>query len=388
MQAVVIEADFEPRAGYRLSDWERENRRAIDGNKVWRNPRWSVQERPVPEISRPDEVLLRVRACGMCGSDVHMYETDDDGYIMLAYKTKFPVIVGHEFAGEVVEVGSGVTRFRPGDGVAVEEINWCGECRACKFGLPNQCTNAEDLGLTVDGGFAEYVLVRERYCWSLNNLREAFGDEKAFAIGALTEPTSVTYEGMFRRAGGFLPGSHVGVFGCGPIGLAAVQLARAAGAAKVIAVDTQAGRRDIATETGADLALDPREVAAAGSTVAEEILRATSGEGIAMAVECSGLHAAVFPEIENCLDVNGKVSVIGMDAHAAPVTTGKYQFLAGQIYGSLGHCGGDFGLTISMHAAGRIDMTRIVTAEYPLAEGVDAVRKTAERVDAKVFVKP
>lgn len=388
MKAVIVEADWEPRAGYGVTDLETSTHRATDGNKVWRNPVWSVADRADPKVLAPDDVLLRVKAAGMCGSDVHMYETDDEGYILLAYRTKFPVVLGHEFAGEVVEIGSGVTRLRVGEGVAVEEITWCGHCKACQRGLLNQCINGEDYGLTLDGGFAEYVVVKERYCWSLDGLRDKFDEDTVFTIGALTEPTSVAYEGLFNRAGGFDPGSAVSVFGAGPIGLAAIQLARAAGASRIVAVEAQEGRRKIAADSGADLVLDPAAVAAGGSTVAEQIMDFTHGQGVAMAVEASGAQQLVFPEIENSLEINGKVVILGMDARPAPVSTGKYQMLAGRIYGSVGHCGGPFGKTIALHEAGLIDMTKIVTSQFSLADGVKAVEKTSERIDAKVLIRP
>lgn len=388
MKAVVVNAQWEPRAGYVPTAEEEATRRSLDGNKTWRNPVWSVEERPVPQITAPDEVLLRVRAAGMCGSDVHMWETDEDGYLMLAYRTKFPVVLGHEFCGEVVEVGSGVQRLRVGEAVSVEEITWCGYCRNCQRGLLNQCVNGEDYGLTLDGGFAEYVVVKERYCWSLDALRERYDEDKVFRIGALIEPTSVAYEGLFQRAGGFLPGSPVAVFGCGPVGLASIQLAIAAGASQVIAVDTQDDRLAIARESGADLLLNPVTLGAADTTVAAQIMDATRGEGVAMAVEASGVHQAVFPQIADSLDTHGKVVILGMDARPAPLATGKYQMLAGRIYGSVGHCGGPFGKTIALHAAGRIDMSVAVTSQFDVADGVKAVEQTSKRVDAKVLIRP
>lgn len=388
MKSVLVSADWAPRDGYGLSDFEADNRRAVNGNQVWQNPKWEITDRTQPDITAPDQVLVKIKACGVCGSDVHMYETDDAGYILLAYRTKFPCVLGHEFAGEVAAVGDAVTRFRAGDAVAVEEINYCGDCRACRFGLFNQCPNAEDIGFTVDGAFAEYVVVRERYCWSLNPLREIYSDDKVYEIGSLVEPTSVAYQGVNVRTHGFRPGAHVVVFGCGPIGLAAIQLARAGGACRVIAIDTSAPRREVALRTGADAALDPVAVAAAGSAIAKEVMHLTNGEGAAHVIEATGYGQATFPEIDNMLDFGAKVAIIGVDPLATPIHTPKYLLKAASLYGSLGHCGGDFGYVINLHLAKRIDMTEIVTARFDLADGVDAVIKTAERTDAKVLVKP
>src|SRR4029079_16699908 len=161
----------------------------------------------------------------------HMLETDQDDYLLLPYHLKAPVVIGHEFAGRVVAVGSGVTEISEGELVAVEEIQWCGDCRECRGGYWNQCRNIEDLGFTLDGGFAEYVKVDSRFAWSLDGVLARYGDEETtLEVGALTEPTSVAYEGMFTRAGGFKPGGSVVVFGGGPLGLASVALAPAAGA--------------------------------------------------------------------------------------------------------------------------------------------------------------
>lgn len=388
MKALSVSAKWDPRPEYRLSDYEKRTQISMNGNATWRDPVWELSERPVPQIDAPDEILVKVKACGVCGSDLHMYETDADGYMLLAYRSRFPCVMGHEFSGEVVEVGSGVSKFAVGDFVTSEEINYCGECRACKFGLFNQCVDALDIGFTVDGAFAEYIVLKERFCWSLNGLRGRYDDEKVFEIGAICEPTSVAYEAVFTRTGGFAPGGDVAVFGCGPIGLAATALARAAGAARVIAVDSLPARRDLAVSLGADVALDPAELASAGTSVGQEIMDITQGNGVALAVEASGAYEKVMPEIEDCIDYGGKVSVVGIDAAAAPVTFSKYIVRAGSLYASLGHCGADFGYVIGLHEAGRIDMTAMVTGRFALNDGMSAIKKTQERIDAKVLIKP
>ncbi|MCW2982664.1 MAG: hypothetical protein JWR63_234, partial [Conexibacter sp.] len=243
MRALVAEATWDPRPGHAVSRDEEDRRRALIGSAVWRHPRWSVGVRPEPDLAAPDAVLVRPRACGLCGSDLHMYESDHEGWVLHPFRMRFPIAIGHEFAGEVVAVGPAVRGLRPGDAVAVEPMVWCGACVACRRGLPDQCLHGEDLGFTQDGGVAELVVVRERQCWSLNALRDAMGESKAYDIGAVVEPTATAYHGIFVQAGGFRPGDAVAVFGCGPIGLASVALARAAGAGRVIAVDGQPARR-------------------------------------------------------------------------------------------------------------------------------------------------
>lgn len=382
MRGLVVGADWAPRPGYQLGDDERERQFAREGSAVWRHPRWSIAQRPDPVIREDDDVIVRSRACGICGSDVHMYETDDEGYVLLPYRMRFPVAVGHELAGEVVEVGPGVTSLRPGDPVAVETMRYCDRCTACRRGMFNQCVHGEDNGFTLDGGMAEYVLTRERHARPLTAVSERYDEQDTYEIGALCEPTSVAFVGLFVRAGGFLPGDDVAVFGCGPIGLAAIALARCAGAAKILAFDTQAARCRIASALGADAAFDVPELQAAGSRPAAEIRAHTRGAGVAMAIEATGAGAAVFPDIEASLAVGGQVALLGVEARATPVRTVAYQLQAASAHGTMGHLGG-FDAVIALHAAGRLDMRPIISARYPLSQGLDAIRLASRREDAK-----
>jgi hypothetical protein len=387
MRGVVIDAEWAPRSDYALSERERRDRRAVDASQVWRNPQWAVDERPDPRILEPDQVIVRSRAVGICGSDVHMFERDTDGYVLLGYRARFPIAFGHEFSGEVVEVGPAVCALSVGDAVAVEALNYCGTCRACRLGFFNECERAEDNGFTLDGGSAEFVLTRERYCWSLNHLRERFDEDALYEVGALMEPTSVAYNGMFIKGGGFRPGRHIAIFGCGPVGLLCAQLARAAGAGKIIAFDPQEARRAQARRCGADEAYDPIELERAGSSAAEAVMSATRGIGVAMAIEASGAGQVTLPQIERCLDYGGKAILIGLTLGPSPVRTGNYIVRAASLCGSLGHLGGGIGDAIELHASGRMDATSVISARYPLQEGVEAVKHTAQRTDAKVLIK-
>jgi threonine dehydrogenase-like Zn-dependent dehydrogenase len=385
MKAIVVDAEWAPRPGVSVSPENATRRWAVNASEVYRNPTVTLKERPDPAGPGAGEVVLEVGACGLCGSDVHMFETTDEGYMLLPYHMACPVVTGHEFAGRVVAVGPGVKEFREGDLVAAEEIQWCGVCNPCRGGYWNQCKNVEDLGFTLDGGFAEFVTVNVKYCWSLSNVLERYGsEEKALEVGALTEPTSVVYEGMFTRAGGFQPGRSVGVFGAGPIGLAAVALARAAGAAHIFCFETIASRRSLATKMGATSVADPREVDAV--QLVEEV---TQGEGLAMAVECTGNFEAVMGTIEEALGVGGKVSIIGMDARPAELQFIRHQLKGSAVYGTLGHCGSwDFPNVIALMASGQIEMEHVITKRHPLAGMVDAVEETKNRADGKVLVKP
>ena len=385
MKAVVLNAEWAPREGVKVDAANAARRWAVNANLVYRHPSASFETIDDPGEPGPDELILRVGACGICGSDVHMFETDADGYMLLPYHLRTPVVTGHEFAGKVVAVGKGVTEFKLDDLITVEEIQWCGECTPCRGGYWNQCQHIEDLGFTIDGGFAEYVKVKVKYCWSLNAVLERYGDEvTALEVGSMSEPTSVAYEGMFTRAGGFLPGSAVAVFGGGPIGLASVALANAAGASKIFCFEPLTERRGLAGKLGATHAIDPTAVDAS-AIVAED----TKGAGVAMAVECTGNFPAVMRTIEETLGIGGKVVVIGMDGRPANLNFIDHQLKAASTYGTVGHCGSwDFPNVIRLMASGKIDMHHAITRRYPLPELVEAVEETMGRRDGKILVKP
>lgn len=384
MKALVLSAEWQPREGYVLSDFERQTGKAITGSSVWRHPKLEVREveRPTPG---PDQVLIRVKACGVCGSDIHFYETDEQGYILYPGLTKFPTILGHEFSGVIEEVGSQVKGLVPGDMVTAEEMIWCGYCTPCRNGFPNHCENLEEIGFTIPGAFAQYIAIGAKYCWKINDLRNVFdNEEKIYEAGALTEPICVTYNAMFERAGGFRPGAYVVVFGTGPIGLAAVGLAEAAGAGKIIAFEVSPQRRELAKKVGADYVYDPR-----GVKSSEVIMDLTAGQGADLFVEAAGAPHLTVPEMEKSLAINGKIVQIGRAAQRVPIYLETFQVRRGQIFGSQGHSGhGNFPNVIRLVASGRLDLTPIITARYDLDHVVDAIAQSGARQHGKIMVKP
>ncbi|HTU03033.1 MAG TPA: alcohol dehydrogenase catalytic domain-containing protein, partial [Candidatus Sulfotelmatobacter sp.] len=164
MKALVLDAAWQPKPGYPLSEFERRTRKAVTGNGIYASPSLAVKEVPVPTIG-PRDVLLKVKACGVCGSDIHMVETDPQGYVMYPGLMKLPCVTGHELSGVVEEVGREVSDLTPGDLVTAEEMIWCGECKPCRAGFVNQCTRLEEIGFTIDGAFAEYLAIGSKYCW-------------------------------------------------------------------------------------------------------------------------------------------------------------------------------------------------------------------------------
>ncbi len=384
MKGLVSEATWDPRPEYEVSDWERATGKAITGSNVWRYPELGVRDWPEPEPGAT-EVLLQVKACGVCGSDMHFYETDEDGYILYPGLTKFPTILGHEFSAEVIKVGNEVTTLEPGDMVTVEEMIWCGRCVPCRNGYPNHCTRLEEIGFTIPGAFAEYIAVDEKYCWKIDAIAERLGDaEKAYEVAALTEPTTVSYNAMFERAGGFRPGQYVAVFGAGPIGLAAAGLARAGGAGKVVSFEVSPERRNLALLVGADAVYDPKDVHAA-----DVLMEVSKGQGFDMLVEAAGAPQATIPHMERALAINGKIVQIGRAAARVPMYLESLQVRRAQVYGAQGHSGhATFPNVVRLVASGRLDLSPIITSRYGLDEAMDAIAKSTARRDGKILVKP
>ncbi len=388
MKGLVLAAQWDPRPDYTVNAFERATGKAITGSSVWRKPRLSLETLAEPQVGAKD-VLIKPRACGVCGSDVHFYETDEQGYILYPGLTKFPVVIGHEFSGEVVEVGAEVRDLRKGDMVTAEEMIWCGECIPCRNGYPNQCERLEEIGFTIHGAQAELISVGAKFCWKITALAEHYGNpERAYEAGALCEPTSVAYNAMFTRAEGFRPGGYVTVFGTGPIGFAAIALARAAGAGKIIAFEISPLRQELARRVGADTVLDPVALQRQGTSPRTAILELTGGEGAAMHIEAAGAPTRTIPEMEGSLAIGGKVVMIGRAAERAPIYLEHFQTHAGQIYGAQGHSGyGNFPSVIRLMAAGRIDLTPIITSRFPLSQGVEAVGQATRRQDGKIMVR-
>jgi threonine dehydrogenase-like Zn-dependent dehydrogenase len=389
MLAAFLDADWKPRKGYTPSEHEIKTRYVKYGSRVWHNPKLELKQVPTPEVG-PKDVLLRVKACGICGSDVHLYEKDLEGYMLYPGLVKLPDIIGHEFSGEITKVGSDVRGLRVGDMVTAEEMNWCGECVPCRNGYPNQCKNLEEIGLTIWGGMAEYLLVNSKYCWKIDSLKDVYkSDDEVYEAGSLVEPTAVAYNAMFVRGEGFKPGANVVVWGAGPIGLAATSLAKAAGASKIVVFETVPERAEIAEAVGATRVLNPAELSEKGVTPHEKVLELTGDVGSEFQVEAAGSPSKTLPEMEKCMSIGGKIVWIGRADVEAPIFMEWFQVGASQVYGSQGHSGyGTFMNVIRLLASGRIDMTKIITRRFKLADVQDAMVQATKRTDVKITIKP
>jgi len=391
MKTLTLSAEWTPKSGFQPGRLHIEGWLTDQGSAVWRNPQAQVLDKPEPPIA-DDEVLIRVRACGICGSDVHMAQPDAERYIVYPGLTAFPVVLGHEFSGEIMEAGKKAYNkrtgevFQPGEAVTAEEMVWCGFCRACVDGYPNHCERLEELGFTIDGALAEYIRVPSRLVWSLEALRERYPEQEAFLLGSLAEPASVSYNGLFIRGGGILPGDKAVVFGGGPIGLAGVALLKRAGASVVILSEPSKRRAELGRKMGADHVIDPRSV-----DVAEAILELTRGDGAKVYYEASGAPEVVFPEMVKCLwrgrTLNSVIVVVGRATQAVPLAAEVFQVRRASLVGSQGHSGhGIFPHVLDLMAAG-MDLTPLITSRIALSETPAFLeRLRADKEEGKVTV--
>jgi len=252
-----------------------------------------IEQRPMPAVGQED-VLIRVRACGVCGTDMHIFDGAEG-----AAPTPPQTVLGHEFAGEVVAVGEKVAGIQPGDRVCVDPNQLCNTCDYCREGIGHFCEHMVGIGTTVDGGFAEYCCVPQPQVY-------VYGADLTFAQAAMTEPVACCLHGMDLCA--IEPGSHVVVIGGGMIGLLMLQLAKARGAAKLVLAEPVAEKRAMALELGADIAVDP---------LAQDLQTALAEHGITRVhtvIECVGKPATM----EKAIAIAGKKSTVMLFGLTAP----------------------------------------------------------------------
>ena len=389
MKALQANGTWLPRNGYAPTKREKEDKRAIWGNLIFKDPVLEFVEKPIP-VAKSDEVLLKVGGVGVCGSDTTFFGKDEEGYSLYAGHCRFPCIIGHEFSGEIVETGKNVKDFKVGDLVTAETMNWCGECRSCRMGMFNQCERLEEIGFTLDGGYAEYMVAKEKYCFDINGLLKIYGTkDKALEVGALIEPLAVAYNNIFTRGGGIKPGDNVAIFGCGPIGLSALLLAKISGAATIIAFELIEPRIQLAKELGADYVYNSNELLKQGKTPTQVIMEITNGIGAMVQIEATESHNETMPFMEDALSVGAKVIEIGIDSDKTNIMLGKFQkkgsFISAGI-GSAGH--GIWYAIIRLINSRRIDPSKIISKCYGLDKALNAISEAKQRNCGKIVIKP
>ena len=253
-----------------------------------------LREVPEPRIQRPDEVLIKVIATSICGTDYHIYSWD----AWSSGRVKPPRTMGHEFAGEVVEVGEEVQDLQVGDYVSGESHWVCGHCFQCRNDQKHVCRNTRILGVDVDGCFAPYVVVPSASAWK--NDRSLPPE-----IACIQDPLG---NAVHATLAGEVVGRSVAVLGCGPIGIFAVAVAKAAGASSVIATDTRPFRLDLACKLGADEVVD-----VTAADLEKVIQSRTNGSGVDVVLEMSGAPSAIRQAMRIARP-GGRVSLMGIPA--------------------------------------------------------------------------
>jgi threonine dehydrogenase-like Zn-dependent dehydrogenase len=392
MKAIVLTAKWEPRPDFKPGAKDIEGQLTWLGSKVWRYPEVNVVEKDPPYIGSEEEVLIEVRSCGICGSDVHLAQPDDEGYMLYPGLTAFPCTLGHEFSGVVVEAGKQAIdkrtgrRFGAGEPVCSEEMLWCGVCRPCVDGYPNHCEFLEELGFTCDGAYAKYAVVNAKYLWNLRELERVYQGQDLFLAGSLIEPTSVAYNAVIERGGGIRPGDSVVVLGGGPVGLAACAILRRSGAACVILSEPNESRAQLGLNMGASHVINPLK-----EDFVKRVLEITEGYGAKLYLEATGLPHLVFSGIEQAIwqgrRLNATVVIVARADTKIPVTGEVFQVRRASIVGSQGHSGhGTFPQIISAMASG-MDMTPLITRKINLSQVPESlIALRTEKKDCKVTV--
>jgi 2-desacetyl-2-hydroxyethyl bacteriochlorophyllide A dehydrogenase len=313
------------------------------------------------EVSRPTpgpgEVLVQVGHCGVCGTDL--------GIVAGRHPIPgFPVVLGHEFAGEVAGVGSGVTHLEPGQAVAVDVIKACGTCSLCRRGSPALCETPRELGIHEPGGLAEYVVAPARNAYPLP-------EGVSTLCGALVEPLACAIHGQDRA--GVELGDTVVVVGGGAQAVLHVAVSRLRGAGRVIVSARHTRRRQRAAAMGADLVLD-----ADRGHAAARVLDATGGRGADVVIEASG-SAAGCADAVRMARRGGRVLIYGAAPPRAPLPATAFEIYQRElaILGAFGGTGGTWPRAIELIAAGRIDVAILVDAEWPLEQAPQGLERLA-----------
>jgi L-iditol 2-dehydrogenase len=337
--------------------------------KVGRGPGEArLEELPTPEPG-PGEALLRVAACGVCGSDLHAYR-GDRGYEWMS----IPTVLGHEFAGTVEAVGDGVSRLEPGDRAVAIAIQGCGACKTCLLGATHLCPRRRVIGLSYDGGMSEYVVVPERHL-----VRVPQGLDPRAA--ALTEPLSVAVHAVLVRAE-IRPGHRVVVTGPGPIGLLCGLLARSSGG-DVLMIGTGA---DAATRLPAAERLGLRVANLEEGSAADHIGEAFGGEPPDAWIEASGAVEALEAAL-GTVRWGGNITVVGL--FAEPMSFFPTEAVRSELGLLFSYASSypDYAVALDLLASGAIDPGPLVQT-YPLQEAPRAFEEAAAGRAVKPLLMP
>jgi L-iditol 2-dehydrogenase len=339
--------------------------------------RMALSQKPLPHPG-PEEVLVKVAGCGICGTDLKIRDHGLPGQPPFGSFTP-----GHEYAGTVVAVGETVTEFAIGDRVVVEAHKGCGRCENCLRGMYTACLNYGNVakghrcnGITTDGGLAEYAV---NHINTLYKIPENVSFDEAIMVMTAGSPLY-----GLENVGGYIVGETVAILGPGPIGLMAVQLCKAMGAARVILTGTREGRLKLGRELGADLTVNVRE-----EDPVAAVLRATGGRGADLVIDCAGADDT----LQQCLQMvkrGGKILLVAF--YKGPVTADISIAVRNNvtIYTERGEGGGSVGRALALLATGKIVAKPLITHLFPLEEVDRAYEVFEKRIGdpIKVILRP
>ncbi|PYP19079.1 MAG: L-threonine 3-dehydrogenase [Gemmatimonadetes bacterium] len=316
--------------------------------KEKRAPGLTVKSVPKPAPG-PGEVLIAVRHAGVCGTDLHIADWDP----WAQSRIKPPIVVGHEFAGEIQGLGDGVTGLRVGQLVTAEGHIVCGHCLQCRTGNSHICKNTRIIGVDRDGAFAEYIVMPTTNVLTLSGIPTE--------VGAIMDPMGNAFHTVLTAE---IPGSTVFVVGCGPIGCFAVGIARAAGATKVIASDVNPKRLALAEKMGAHVVIN-----AAKEDVVQTVVAETDGEGADVVCEMSGVPSALHQAFAS-VRLGGRVQLLGIPKGEVPINFADEIIFKGiTVYGVIGRR-----MYQTWHQmrrfliGGQFDPRPVITHKFPLAK--------------------
>jgi threonine 3-dehydrogenase len=323
---------------------------------------------PIPKIGDGD-LLVKVHAAAICGTDIHIYQWNE----YASSRIKLPLLFGHEYAAEVVEVGKNVTGFKKGDRVAAETHVPCGHCFQCATGLQHICKDMKILGVHMDGAFSEYALLPAVCAWKLD-------PAISYEIGSTMEPFGIGVHAMSKTKPA---GKKVIVFGCGPIGLYAQRVAKLSGAEFVIGVDVTKERCDLARKMGTDLVFNAKEV-----SVVEEVNKISKGFGMDIVIELTG-NKNVINDAGKTLRRGGEMVLVGL--FSGPVewdVVNNVIYKEANVYGVTGRIMWDtWWLAQGILLSGKIDISPVITHTFELKDFDRALQLAESATTGKIVFK-
>lgn len=322
-----------------------------------------VEEVPDPRPA-PGQVVLAVEAAGMCATDVHILHG--------TFPCKYPLTIGHEIAGRIIDVGEGIDPARVGAAVTVEPHEYCRECLYCRIGQEHMCIAKEAYGVHLDGGMAEYLAVPSRLAYDLPTGVPA-------AIGSMTEPIACSIHAMDRLAP--LSGLPTAIYGCGPAGAVLVALSRRAGLSPIVVFDPRPERRDLALRMGATIALDPT---AADTEAAVTDL--TKGYGFSYQIDAAGSPQVIEQAIARSAR-RGTVLFFGVAAPNDPATVFPQEVYAKELT-LLGTAINPYTHHRAAALLPELPLTELRTTTFAIDDAAEALDGQQKGIADKIFINP